>query len=173
MNAFTSRNFILRTLCLSSVLVLVLVGCGSDSPPVKPKAVDKPVASSPPEPSTLPPPKLPDEPALPKNPVTAPTATAPATKEATKPDAAATPAPAGKKMLDEFDPEVVGGRSIGKWMEMLRSDKKDDIIEAAEVMKQIPGKAKNAIPRLQELTKNADKEIAQEATDVLKALNAK
>ena len=164
MNAFTSRKTILRTLCLSWI---VLAGCGSDSPAVKPKLVDKPVASATPEPSSLPPPKLPDEPALPKNPVTSPPAAAAAPKEVAKAD---TPPAPTKHVLDEFDPEVIGGRPIGKWMEMLRGDKKDDIIEAAEALKQVPNKAKSAIPRLQELSKNADKEIAQEAVDVLKII---
>ena len=156
-----------KAVCL--LPLVVVVGCGSDSTPPKPKTVDKPVVTTP-EPATLPPPRLPDEPPLPKNPATEPTSSAmppPPPKDVAKVDAP--PAPT-KKVLDEFDPEVVGGRPIGKWMEMLRGDKKDDIIEAAEALKQVPTKAKSAIPRLQELTKNADKEIAQEAVDVLKII---
>jgi hypothetical protein len=153
--------------------IAAVLGCGSSPAPAKPKAVEQPAVIVP-QPPLAAPPRLPDAPALPSNPITKPANlpdAPPVSKDIGKPDT--NPASSAKRKLDEFDPEVVGGRPIGQWMEMLNSEKKDDIIEAAEALKMVPTKAKKALPRLEDLTKNADKEISQEAKDTIKAISGK
>lgn len=163
------------------VLPLALVGCGSDPTPVKPKLSDNPPIKSPeppPTPSTRPT-DLPPSPPQTVGPVPAAERTPPPPPTTTGPvpvAPVASGAPTTKKLKpgpDEFDPEVVGGRPIGQWMEMLNSGKKDDMIEALNALKQIPIKAKKALPRIEELTKNPDKEIAGEAVDARKMIEGK
>jgi hypothetical protein len=174
------RSFLIRP--IPALLLPVLLGCGGGSTPAPEPPKEK--AATPPPVTKLetppPPPKIPDAPSapttsappLPPKPGTAPQ---PAPKELTeKPPAGSmpTPEPPPKKSgkQDEFDPDVVGGKPIGKYVQQLDSANKDDVIEALEALKQVPVKAKKYADKITELTKNKDKEIADEAADTLKVI---
>ena len=73
----------------------------------------------------------------------------------------------------EFAFDVVGGKSIGTWMTLLNAQKKDDVVEAIEALKIARSKAAAAVPKLIELSKSADKEIATAAEEALKMIGRK
>jgi hypothetical protein len=159
-----------------------LPGCGGGSSPAPetPKKVETPpppVTTPAPPPLTKtdvpPPPKIPDPP---KAASTAPVTPVSTESTAAKPPAvsAADPAPVKKSgKPDEFDPEIVGGKPIGTYVKQLDSANKDDVIEALNALKFIPKKAEKYLPKITELTKSKDKEIAQEAADAIKTINGK
>ena len=156
------------------LLLPALMGCGSPPAPSAP-APAEPAAKSEAPPA---PPKIPDaaSPSQPKP------AAAPAPKETADskpapapaaPAASETTAPKKSGKPDEFDPEIVGGKPIGTYVKQLDSANKDDVIEALNALKFIPKKAAKYLPKITELTKNKDKDIAQEATDAIKTISGK
>jgi hypothetical protein len=176
--AFTKEKTTVKTRLAGILLpIAMLLGCGSDPAPAKPK-VAEPAPVKAPEPAPSPRvPELPPAPPVTTGPVPSSEKSPPPPPSTTTPAAPQPGTPATTRKVkpgpDEFDPEVVGGRPIGQWMEMLNSGKKDDMIEAMNALKFIPNKSKKAVPRIEELTKNPDKEVAQEATDALKTINGK
>ena len=74
--------------------------------------------------------------------------------------------PTGK--LSGFEKEDVGGKPIGTWVTLLGSQKKEEVLEAIEYCRMVDTKASSGIPKLTELTKSPDKEIADAAAEALK-----
>src|SRR5476651_2483560 len=160
-----------------AILVLpVLLGCGDSTPP---KTVEKPKIAPETPPVIVapePPPRLPDAPpplkatdiSRPSAPERSSTQAAPDKIAPSVPNALPT-----KKPVDEFDPDVVGGKPIGAYVKMLDSANKDDVIEALNALRLVPRKAEKNVDKITELSKNKDKEIADEAAMTVKAISAK
>jgi hypothetical protein len=68
---------------------------------------------------------------------------------------------------------VVGGKSIGLWIELLGSKKKDEVVEACAALAIARSRASSAVPKLTELSKSSDKEISSEAQEALKKITGK
>ena len=157
------------------VLLPVLLGCGDSTPP---KSAEKPKIAPEPPPVVVapePPPRLPDAPPpLKATDISRPSATEGSSTQAA-PDKIAPSVPNAlptKKPVDEFDPDVVGGKPIGAYVKMLDSANRDDVIEAL-ALRLVPRKAEKNLDKITELSKNKDKEIAEEAALTLKAIAAK
>ncbi len=156
--------------------VVLLSGCGSPPPVAQPKSEPpKPrvvVAAETKAPETPPVPEKPKMAGLqalgstPEAAAIAPVAPLTSAPRAQAP-AAAAPAPTSN---GEFAEGFVGGRSISYWIGMLNSQNKTQVIEAIDALAMAREKGKPAVPKLQELAKSTDKEIAAEAEDTLKRI---
>ena len=70
----------------------------------------------------------------------------------------------------EFAPDMVGGKPLSKWVQLLDSTDKNVVVEAINAVK--ISRSKAAVPKLTELAKNNDREIANEATEALRKIGA-
>jgi hypothetical protein len=168
----------LSKLLVAALVSLALVGCGDSSPRPKAKKTTTPAATTP---TTTPAATTPA--ATP--PATTPAATPPATPPDTAKPAETTPAAAPKpaepaKPADDlvskasgFENEDIGGKTIGYWVEKLSSKNKDELMEAIECCRLVGGKASLGTAKLNELTNNADAEIAAAAREALHQVRTK
>ncbi|HYF49232.1 MAG TPA: hypothetical protein VEJ63_07495 [Planctomycetota bacterium] len=162
-------------LVLFSVIILA-AGCGSSSSSTKSSKKETPAAKTEPAPAPVTPPAATPPPAKAEPPVALKAVDPkPADTKATPPKAGdAKPAEAGKRLQAEgasdFTQAYMKGKKIEDWITLLDSKNKDEVIEAIQVCQL--AKSKKAIEKLNELTKNADKEIADDAKFAIGRINA-
>jgi hypothetical protein len=68
---------------------------------------------------------------------------------------------------------VVGGKTIGDWIALLGSKNKDQVIEACAALEIVRSKGASALPKLNELAKSGDKDIAAAAEAAIKKVSGK
>lgn len=149
-------------------LVIALTSCGGGGPPPE-KTKTKDSESKKTESAA---------PAASKTSESAKTAEAPKTSEpaktgdAAKTGAAApvpTPTDTSVKVVlpKDFKDEDIAGKRISAWLMDLNSDNKSTLVEALNACELIGKGAKPGLARIESLTKNPDKEIAEAATAAL------
>jgi hypothetical protein len=161
-------------IAVAVLLAFCLVGCGNGGARPRTKKTTKA------QPTTTPSTTTPSATTQPSDTTKPAGTTTPAETakpgETTKPAETAKPAETpkpGETLVSKpsgFENEDIGGKSIGYWVEKLNSKNKEELLEAIECCKMVGGKASLGTAKLNDLTKNADPDIAKAANDALHAV---